>query len=182
MWVINTGINGESAANLRARTDEDVLLFRPHVVIVTIGGNDCFRRRPRADFEADLRALEATLRGAGAAVAFQTYYAFLPEAAQSGGADFGDYMALVRAVARDTGAALIDQYSWFAPWRDSDLPGYRRIMRDHAHLKPLGNALFGTMAARHFGVPDPALPPDMKQPVIERLAVLERFGAPHAIA
>lgn len=168
---INAGISGNNAAQLIGRIQGDVLELRPHLVIITIGGNDYFQQRPLADFAADLRSLEATLREAGAAVAFQTYYAFLPEA----GFGLTQYMDVVRQVAESTGAALIDQYSWFLPWQQNDLPGYRTIMRDPAHLKPVGNALFGTLAGRACGLPDPVFPDDLREVVREHLNQMAKF-------
>ena len=170
--TLNAGIGGDTAANLLQRVHSDVLPIRPHLVIVTVGGNDFFQRRPPADFEADLRSLDSILRTAGAAVAFQTYYAFLPEA----GDGFTAYMDVVRRVAATTDTALIDQYAWFLPWQQSDPDGYRAIMRDPAHLKPIGNAVFATLAGRTCGLWDPAFPPDL--PAAELVTLLERHGAP----
>ena len=170
--TLNAGIGGNTAVDLLKRLDRDVLPIQPHLVILTIGGNDFFQRHPLADFEANLRQLESRLRGAGAVVAFQTYYAMLPEA----GPGFAAYMDVVRQVATTTGSGLIDQYSWFSAWQQNDLPKYRTIMRDPAHLKPVGNALFGTLAGRTFGCWDPAVPADL--PTNDYLPALERCGAP----
>ena len=169
---MNAGIGGNTAKDLLGRIDRDVLPIHPHLVVITIGGNDYFQRHTLADFEANLRQLETILRGAGAVVAFQTYYALLPEA----GAGFAAYMAVVRKVAASTQSGLIDQYAWFAAWQQEDLATYRTIMRDPAHLKPVGNALFGTVAGRVFGCWDPALPPDL--PIYNYIPALERHGAP----
>ena len=49
-------------------------------------------------------------------------------------------------------------------------------MRDPAHLRPGGNALFGTLAGRVCGCSDPVVPPDL--PICEYLPALERCGAP----
>ena len=174
VWVLNTGIGGNTAADLRARVADDVVAVHPDLVILTIGGNDAGRGRFLSDFEADLRSLENTLREAGALVVFQTYYALLPD----WGNDVTRHMEVVRRVAQSTGGGLIDQSAWFLPWFQGDPTGYRAIMKDPGHLNALGNALFGTLAARAFGVPDPPLPPDLQRPVTERLAVLERYGAP----
>ena len=177
IWVINIGIGGNTAADLVARVTGDVVAVQPHLVIITIGGNDSGRGRPLADFEADLRSLEKTLREAGALVVFQTYYALLPD----WGNDVTKHMEVERRVAQTTGAGLIDQYAWFQSWLKSDPVTYRTIMRDPGHLNALGNALFGILAARVFGLPDPPLPADMQQPVTERLAALERCGAPQQV-
>ena len=170
--TLNSGIGGQTAADLLQRLDRDVLPVQPHLVIITIGGNDYFKQHPLPVFEANLRQLEARLRAAGAVVVFQTYYAMLPEA----GAGFAAYMDVVRQVALSTGSGLIDQFTWFSGWQQSDLPTYRTIMRDPAHLKPLGNALFGTMAGRAFGLWDPAVPAEL--PTNDFLPALERHGAP----
>ena len=96
----------------------------------------------------------------------------VPEA----GAGFTAYMDVVRKVAATTDTALIDQYSWFLSWQQEDLEAYRAIMRDHAHLKPIGNALFATLAGRACGLWDPAFPPDL--PAAGLVTLLERYGAP----
>ncbi len=37
---VNTGVGGDTTYGLLARFDEDVARYAPHVVFVTIGGND----------------------------------------------------------------------------------------------------------------------------------------------
>ena len=170
--TLNAGIGGDTAASLLKRIDRDVLPIRPHLAIITIGGNDHFQKHSLSDFEANLRQLESILRTAGAAVAFQTYYALLPESDLG----FASYMEVVRTVARSTEAGLIDQFAWFSAWQQHDPATYRTIMRDGAHLKPVGNALFGMMAGRVCGCGDPALPADL--PIDNFVLSLESFGAP----
>ena len=171
--MMNAGISGNTAAQLLGRLNGDVFEARPHWVVVTIGGNDFIQHRSLADFESNLREVESRLRKAGVPVAFQTYYAPLPEV----GDGMGDYMAVVRQVAESTGAALIDQFSWFQPWCQQDLATYRTIMRDPMHLRPVGNALFGMLAGRVCGLADPEFPPDMKPAVYDGLAAMSRFAA-----
>ncbi|MCG3148679.1 MAG: hypothetical protein PCFJNLEI_02124 [Verrucomicrobiae bacterium] len=173
IFSLNTGIGGNTARDLLGRIRGDVLPVQPHLVIITIGGNDYFQKHSLDEFEANLRKLHQILRDAGALVVFQTYYALLPEA----GAGLGAYMDVIRRVARTTEAGLIDQYAWFGPWRDGALEQYRQIMRDPAHLKPVGNALFGTLAGRTFGCQDPAMPADLE--IHNYLPALEAVGAPH---
>ena len=174
VWILNSGIGSNTAADLCSRVAGDVVTVQPHLVIITIGGNDSGRGRPVADFEADLRSLEKTLREAGARVVFQTYYALLPEV----GHDVTRHMEVARRVAQSTGAGSIDQYAWFLPWLKSDRAAYRTIMKDPGHLNALGNALFGILAARVFGLPDPPLPADLQQSVTDPLEILEHCDAP----
>ncbi len=59
--VLNRGIGGDRARDLRARVHEDCLVLRPDVVTIYIGVNDTWRRfdsndpTSEADFEADYR-------------------------------------------------------------------------------------------------------------------------------
>ncbi|MCG3146678.1 MAG: hypothetical protein PCFJNLEI_00112 [Verrucomicrobiae bacterium] len=177
--MLNAGIGGDTAAGLLKRITRDVLPIQPHLVIITIGGNDYFQQHPLAEFETNLRQLESILHRTGAVVAFQTYYALLPDAGAGAGnydIGFSAYMDVVRTVASTTEAGLIDQFAWFTAWQQTDLASYRTIMRDGAHLKPVGNALFGTLAGRVCGCWDPAVPADL--PVADFLATLEKCGAP----
>ncbi len=66
--LMNAGICGNSAANLVSRLKEDVLARKPHLVIITIGTNDCLQKRPIKDYRADLDELVRTLRAAGIGV------------------------------------------------------------------------------------------------------------------
>ena len=63
--TLNAGIGGNTARDLLGRIHSDVLPIRPQLVIITIGGNDYFQRHPLAEFEANLRQLESTLRAGG---------------------------------------------------------------------------------------------------------------------
>jgi len=52
--VLNRGINGERADQIRARFARDVETQRPHWVILLAGVNDVYQDRPLKDAEADL--------------------------------------------------------------------------------------------------------------------------------
>ena len=52
--VLNRGINGERADEIRARFARDVESESPRIVIVLAGVNDVYQGRPLADIEADL--------------------------------------------------------------------------------------------------------------------------------
>ena len=52
--VLNRGINGERADEIRARFARDVEAVHPRFVIVLAGVNDVYQGRPLSDVEADL--------------------------------------------------------------------------------------------------------------------------------
>lgn len=78
--MINTGIGGHSSRDLLDRFDEDAAFYKPHLVFITVGGNDAFHSATNAItprvFEANLRELHARFAALRTLVIFQTYYAF----------------------------------------------------------------------------------------------------------
>jgi lysophospholipase L1-like esterase len=52
--VLNRGVNGERADEIRARFDRDVLAARPRFVVILAGVNDAYQGRDPRDAEADL--------------------------------------------------------------------------------------------------------------------------------
>lgn len=64
--VVNSGVPGERTAAGRARLAEALAEHRPQLVILCEGGNDILRRVPQAETVANLRAMIAQVRAAGA--------------------------------------------------------------------------------------------------------------------
>ncbi|MFJ4623857.1 GDSL-type esterase/lipase family protein [Streptomyces sp. NPDC088812] len=69
--VLNRGISGHRAADLRARWDRDAVQLKPDVLSVLVGINDTWRRydsqdpTSTADYERDYRALLLPFRDGG---------------------------------------------------------------------------------------------------------------------
>jgi len=72
--VINGGVSGDTSAGGRARLDW-ALADRPDIVVVALGGNDALRGIDPASTKANLDAILARLRQAGAAVLLAGMYA-----------------------------------------------------------------------------------------------------------
>ena len=87
--VIDAGVSGDTSAGGLARLDW-VLADEPAIVIVELGANDGLRGLPTAQLEANLDAVIARVRAAGAAVLLAGM-----EAPRNFGADYG---AAFRAV------------------------------------------------------------------------------------
>jgi CheY-like chemotaxis protein len=77
---LNTGIGGHTTRDLLARFEEDTAFFKPHLVFITVGGNDSNpdRKITPDEFEANLVELHRRISSWGCAVVFQTYYAVNP--------------------------------------------------------------------------------------------------------
>lgn len=63
--VVNAGVSGDTSAGGLRRVAW-IMKSRPAVVVVALGGNDGLRGLPVADLEANLRAIVAAVRAAGA--------------------------------------------------------------------------------------------------------------------
>lgn len=149
---INTGIGGNTTRHLLARFENDAAFYKPHATFLTIGGNDGkpTERLNDTEFEANLNELWLRFNDIGTRVIFQTYYAV-----QSDGSEhfqnFYRYMDLVRKVASERGATLIDHLSRWEPLRLQRPELYAPLMSDAFHLNSRGNKVLGLDIARHFG-------------------------------
>ena len=170
--LTNAGVSGNNTTDLLERIDRDVLPHAPSLVLVTIGGND-IKAGPVDLYVANLKRLAETLAGAGAEVVLQTYYAFVDHQTDEINHRFPEYMTACSSAADELRVAKIDQHSLFWAWYLAEPDAYAEIMLNALHLNPLGNAVFGTLTARGFGLPDPQLPEGMSEDVPR---VLERMG------
>jgi lysophospholipase L1-like esterase len=66
--VLNRGVNGERADQIRLRFDRDVIQARADLVIVVAGVNDIYQGRTAESVQAELLAMFSAARDAGIAV------------------------------------------------------------------------------------------------------------------
>ena len=168
----NTGICGDTSRDLLARFDTDAAALAPHLVFLTIGGNDSWTIS-EAEYEANLRELHRRFDALGAHVIFQTYYAPIstPENPHTAFYRFSDR---VRAVAADTGASLVDNLRRWVPMREHHREFHRALMRDDFHLNERGNKVLGFDIARSIGCPvSPEVP--YWSEAIEAQAMMDRL-------
>jgi acyl-CoA thioesterase-1 len=150
---INTGLGGDTSHGLLARFDEDVALYQPHVVFITIGGNDA---KPDSginaeDFHRNLHRLHANIRALDARAIFQTYYsADVAGLGPQHGSRFLAFMDVIRQVASETGAILVDHHRRWEPLRLRHFATYQQMMIDPLHVNALGNMVMGLDLLRVF--------------------------------
>ena len=66
-WAItNGGVSGDTRAQALARLPELLREHTPHLVIISIGGNDFLRRQPENETRANIRAIIQACKAAGA--------------------------------------------------------------------------------------------------------------------
>lgn len=157
--LINSGISGNNTPDALGRFDRDVASFKPDIVVITLGGNDCNPKPGRfvseADFGKNMDQIIRQIRDLGALPILQTYYkmdleAMDPERAKN----FVRYMELVREAAVRNDVFLVDQYKYFSAV-DPLVLRYKLLLNP-MHTNDLGNALIGVVLLRHFGI-DPAI-------------------------
>ena len=149
---INSGVGGDTTRNLLTRFDEDVALYRPQVVSVTVGGNDSMPGRGISlkEFGHNLRLLAGQIQALGAVAVLQTYYSADLDALPPG-CTFLECMQVVRDAAAASGAALIDHLARWEPLRVQHPQEFRALMVDALHVNPLGNMVLGLDLVRRFG-------------------------------
>ncbi|MDF2540639.1 MAG: hydrolase family protein [Herbinix sp.] len=175
--TINCGINGNSVVELCERFDRDVLSFRPDVVIITMGGNDAKKIVPADEFEEKLSYLCERVKSIGGIPVLQTLYSpVMHDYPKDYNERFPCYMQLNKKVAEAQKIPLIDSYRIFGSYYCAEPEEYTKtIMTDDIHVNPIGNAVWGTFAAREFGLPDPDLD-ELKEPVYEVIERLKVFA------
>lgn len=109
--VINTGLSGDTAEGLLRELDWRIARFKPDVVSVMIGMNDCTRGPARREeFRSNLRKLVAQIRGIGAIPLLHTHNTVQPAAAAQRG-DLPAYAEIVAEVAREQQIILVDHWT-----------------------------------------------------------------------
>lgn len=152
---INAGVGGDTTAGLLERFDEDVAFYQPHVVFITIGGNDANPEKGISAqvYRANLQRLVAMIRDLRAIPVLQTYYAAdIPNLDEVHGRQFLQFMDIVRETAAEKDALLVDHHKHWEPLRLAYPQKYKALMMDALHVNPLGNMVMGLDLIRMFGV------------------------------
>lgn len=150
-WVHNAGIGGERTDQALARLDSEIIAQRPDLVTVMYGTNDSWvdagktaSRLSERAYAENLREIVRRLRAGGARVVLMTPPMFAEENPRNGlGEDpnvrLAPFAAACRAVAAETGVALVDH---FAGWAAAQSRGERLqpLTTDGCHPNAAGHS------------------------------------------
>ena len=152
--LIGAGVGGDRVTSLYDRLAADVLLYRPAVVVVWVGVNDCgfFRWNPAiggtplGKYETVLGQLVQKIRQQGARVVLCTP-ALIGEKRRGENeldTELDQYAAVVRRVAGRSKAKLVDLRTVFTGYLQTHNPGNLAkgiLTTDSVHLTQAGNKL-----------------------------------------
>jgi len=181
---INIGISGNTAGDLLNRFHDDAEFYKPHIVFLTIGGNDSNPARgvTGKQFRENLMLLQKKFSEMGTLVIFQTYYS--PDPAQVEKMyleNFYSYMNTVREIAAATDSGLIDHLKRWELLRMEDNSRYLKMMLNGFHVNETGNILMGIDILKNLEIkiPDP-VPGNMIQSfdeAVENQKLMDKLGS-----
>ncbi len=154
---INSGISGNTTLDLLNRFEHGLAYYKPDLVIMTIGGNDCnpVKNIDASQFRSNLLELCRKIKALGSDILIQTYYACdlemitPPERADL----MVKYMQIVREVAASENLMLNDNDMRWARLRDNDIETFRLLMLNSMHVNDIGNQLIGLDLMRKLELP-----------------------------
>ncbi len=150
--VLNSAISGNTTRELLDGYSWRVEQFKPDVVFLMIGMNDCKDELEMTsdEFRGNLRRLFDQNVGIGALTVFQTTCPILPGLAPEREPTFPVFMQTIRDVAADTGAPLVDHVEH---WRKNE-ESHHFWMSNAFHPNQYGHRAFGHLLFRQLGMYD----------------------------
>lgn len=150
--IITTAISGDNTRGLLASFDWRVAQFKPDVVFVMIGMNDCSKDNDIGveEFEGNLLELITMINNLGAGPILQTTCPILPGQAPDRFPYFDLYMDIIRKVASDHELPLIDHARFWQEHSDSHF----FWMNDAFHPNAYGHRAFAEHIYRCFDIYD----------------------------
>ncbi|MCE7070866.1 GDSL-type esterase/lipase family protein [Dyadobacter sp. CY327] len=157
--VINTGISGNTTVNILSDFEWRVSQFRPAMVSLMIGTNDCAKKEMTADlYQKNLERIVTKIRDIGAVPIFHTPNSIIAEKDPSR-SKLSDYMPFMRQVADEKGVILVDNYQY---WEDSRLNNaanvYRDWLNDPIHPGETGHQEIARLMFKTISIFDPQEP------------------------
>lgn len=159
--VINTGISGNTTANILDDFEWRVSQFRPAVVSLMLGTNDCIRKGITLEvFEKNLDVIITKIRASGAIPILHTPNIVIPEKAPDRGATLPLYVPVIRKVAENRNAILVDNYRhWEDTMKnDTSVNVYRQWLNDPLHPGEKGHQEIARLLFKKLSIFDPKEP------------------------
>ncbi|ROS76646.1 SGNH/GDSL hydrolase family protein [Cellulomonas sp. PhB143] len=154
--VVNRGVGGDRARDLRARWRADVAVHAPTTLTVLVGVNDTWRRYDRDDptttasFESDYRAVLASVGPEVRLVLMEPFLVPVTPEQARWREDLDPKIAVVQALAAEHGARLVPLDGLMT--EAAERHGAAATAADGVHPTPLGHRLVADAWLEHGGV------------------------------
>lgn len=156
--VINSGISGENAAGLLADFEWRVLQFKPSVVSIMIGMNDCSSGQSGlARYEGAVREMIRRVRAAGAIPILNRTNPLLGGTRSQRGENLPAYNEVIARLAVSENVLLVDHWKHWAEAAPSP-EKLRAWMADDIHPNAAGHRQFAIQWCKVAGIYSPAAP------------------------
>ena len=158
--VINTGISGDSTVGLLRRFEWRVTRFKPQVVSLMMGMNDCTKGAGgRELYRSNLKEIFNRTRDAGAQLLLNTPNTIAPLNAGASRQDLPAYVAILREFAGENKIALVDHYRHWEQTRKGPLKDPLYWINDGSiHPNQFGHIAMAHLLFRELGIFDPESP------------------------
>lgn len=143
--IINAGISGNTTGTGLTRMEKDVLAYKPHLVIVMYGMNDCAGAQPEI-FSDNLKHIVQRSRDAGAEAVLCTPNSIYPQD-EVRFQHLAEFAEVVRKVAAEMSVPLADCYRAYEDVRARNPIEWMLLMSETIHPAMNGHKLFAEVIA-----------------------------------
>ncbi|QZA76476.1 SGNH/GDSL hydrolase family protein [Deefgea tanakiae] len=157
--IINNANSGLNTKQLLAHFPSRVARFRPDVLVLMAGMNDCNTKQEDnqfvslPEFRENLIAMVIAVRTWGGEVLLQTVTPVIPGLIPERGLSLPQYNDAIRSVAQELAVPLIDHASVWAKYADN----INWLMADAIHPNAYGHILLAHSLFQHLGIFQPNL-------------------------
>ena len=158
--VINTAVSGNTSGDILDDFDWRVTQFRPAVVSLMIGTNDCAKKEMNPGiFERNLASLLSKIKDSGAVAILQTPNPVIAEKAPER-TNLFDYVTVIQNLARKENLILVDNWTY---WRetlqtDPEADVHKNWLNDPLHPNGMGHIQIARLMFKKLSIFDPADP------------------------
>ena len=134
--VINRGINGQEAADMVERLDQDVLAEKPDLVVWQVGTNGVLRDYDFNEIRASVEAGLTRLKAAGADVVMMDLQLAPSVVAK---AEYQNMLGLIENVAKQHNVNVFRRFAVMQSWREEQkIPYEAFVTQDALHMNDWG--------------------------------------------
>ena len=170
IYIVNSGISGHKAPDMKERFERDVLQYSPDWVTISVGINDVWhgfydghddgkgpRGVPLQTYQQDVTDMVQRAQSIGCRVALLTTTVIKEDLSSPENRKLTDYNKALRQIAKKKDCLLIDLNEVFhealIPFQKEGMADRGILTYDGVHMRPEGDWLMAKTILTGFGVP-----------------------------